>query len=58
MRKIVDDVRLMTKVCDLYYNQDISENMLLIEIGSEESYYEEVMHSLDILAISIDEMMR
>ncbi len=45
-------------VREAYYNQDISENMLLIEIGSEESYYEEVMHSLDVLAISIDEMMR
>ena len=28
MRKIVDDVRLMTKVCDLYYNQDISQQQI------------------------------
>ncbi len=25
MRKVVDDIRLMTKVCDLYYNQDASQ---------------------------------
>ena len=28
MRKIVDDVRLMTKVCDLYYNQAISQQQI------------------------------
>ena len=25
MRKVVDDIRLMTKVCDLYYNESISQ---------------------------------
>lgn len=45
-------------VREAYYNQDISDNMLLIEVGSEENYYDEVIHSLDILAKSIDEMMR
>ena len=45
-------------VREAYYNQDISDNMLLIEVGSEENYYDEVIHSLNILAKSIDEMMR
>ena len=43
---------------EAYYNQDISEKMLLIEVGSEENYYQEVTNSLDILAQSIHEMMR
>lgn len=45
-------------VREAYYNQDMSKNMLLIEVGSEENYYEEVKNSVDILASAIDEMMR
>ena len=33
MRKIVDDVRLMTKVCDLYYNQDVSQQQIASLLG-------------------------
>ena len=40
------------------YNQDISENMLLIEVGSDQNYYQEVKNSIEVLAKSIDEMMR
>lgn len=43
---------------EAYYNQDISENMLLIEVGSDENYYEEVKNSLEVLSKAIDEMMR
>lgn len=28
MKKVVNDVRLMTKVCDLYYNQDIGQQQI------------------------------
>ena len=28
MRKVVDDVHLMVKVCDLYYNQNISQQQI------------------------------
>ena len=28
MKKVVDDVRLMTKVCDLYYNQNVSQQQI------------------------------
>lgn len=45
-------------VREAYYNQDIHENMLLIEVGGDESMYEEVTNSVEILANAIDEMMR
>lgn len=45
-------------VREAYYNQDISENMLLIEVGSDQNYYEEVKNSIEVLAKAIDEMMR
>lgn len=45
-------------VREAYYNQDMSENMLLIEVGSDENYYQEVLNSVEILAKAIDEMMR
>lgn len=45
-------------VRESYYNQDISENMLLIEVGSDQNYYEEVKNSIEVLASAIDEMMR
>ena len=28
MRKVIDDVHLMVKVCDLYYNQNISQQQI------------------------------
>lgn len=45
-------------VREAYYNQDIAKNMLLIEVGSDQNYYEEITNSVNILAQSIDEMMR
>lgn len=45
-------------VREAYYNQDVSENMLLIEVGSDNNYYQEVKNSIEILAKAIDEMMR
>lgn len=28
MRKVIDDPRLMVRVCDLYYNQGISQQQI------------------------------
>ncbi len=33
MKKVVDDVRLMVKVCDLYYNQNISQQQIAKMLG-------------------------
>ena len=33
MKKIVDDIRLMTKVCDLYYNENISQVNIAKTLG-------------------------
>lgn len=33
MKKVVDDVRLMIKVCDLYYNQNISQQKIAAALG-------------------------
>ncbi|MBR0411156.1 MAG: sugar-binding transcriptional regulator [Eubacterium sp.] len=33
MKKVVDDVRLMIKVCDLYYNQNISQQKIAVTLG-------------------------
>ena len=44
-------------VRESYYNQDLSKNMLLIEVGSDENYYSEVLNSIDVLSQSIHEIM-
>ena len=33
MKKVVDDPRLMIKVCDLYYNQDASQQQIGKQLG-------------------------
>ena len=43
---------------EAYYNQDISDKMLLIEVGSENNYYQEVKNSIEVLSQSIDEILR
>ena len=40
-----------------YYNQDLSKNMLLIEVGSDENYYSEVLNSIEILSKAIYEIV-
>lgn len=39
------------------YNQGITKNMVLIEVGANENTYEEVQNSLNILALVIDEYL-
>ncbi|MBR0382405.1 MAG: sugar-binding transcriptional regulator [Eubacterium sp.] len=33
MKKVIDDVRLMVKACDLYYNQSVSQQQIAAELG-------------------------
>ncbi len=40
------------------YNQGVTDNMLLIEVGANENTYEEVQNSLQILAVVIDEYLK
>lgn len=40
-----------------HYNQGITKNMLLIEVGANENTYEEVKNSLNILSLVIDEYL-
>jgi len=40
------------------YNQDYSDNMLLIEVGGNTNTFEEVKHSLEVLAQAIDNCLR
>lgn len=40
-----------------HYNQGITDNMVLIEVGANENTYEEVQNSLNILAMVIDEYL-
>lgn len=39
------------------YNQGVTDNMVLIEVGANENTYEEVTNSLNILAMVIDEYL-
>lgn len=39
-----------TMVREAYYNQQVNENMVLIEVGSNNSTFEEVRNSVDVLA--------
>lgn len=38
---------------EAYYNQDMSENMILIEVGSDQNTYQEVVNSLEILVNAV-----
>jgi len=40
-----------------HYNQGVTKNMVLIEVGAHENTYEEVQNSLNILAMVIDEYL-
>lgn len=40
-----------------HYNQGVTKNMVLIEVGANENTYEEVQNSLNILALVLDEYL-
>ncbi len=42
---------------EAYYNQYVTENMLLIEVGGVENSFTEIKNSLDILALSIHDYL-
>lgn len=44
-------------VREAYYNQAVSEHMMLIEVGSEETSFEEVTNTTDVLAESIAQLL-
>lgn len=46
-----------TMTREAYYNQDMSENMMLIEVGSDNNTFEEIKNSVDVLAKGIAEML-
>ena len=33
MKKVVDDERLMVKICDMYYNQDMNQKAISQQLG-------------------------
>ncbi len=49
----VDGVCKDTRVQGMYYNQEVYQNMILVEMGSENNTYEEVIHSTNLFAQSI-----
>ena len=40
-----------------HYNQGVTDNMMLIEVGANQNTYEEVQNSLNILALVLDEYL-
>lgn len=52
----VDGIMKPALIREAYYNQDISENMLLIEVGSDQNTYDEVVNSVEVLASAITKM--
>ncbi len=42
---------------EAYYNQYVSPNMLLIEVGGVENDFSEVKYSLEVLALAINEYL-
>ena len=42
---------------EAYYNQDMSDKMLLIEVGSDNNTFDEVKNSVDILALGIAQIL-
>lgn len=33
MKKVIDDERLMVKICDMYYNQDLNQKVIATQLG-------------------------
>lgn len=54
---IVNGIMKNTMTREAYYNQDMSDKMLLIEVGSDNNTFEEVKNSVDILALGIAQIL-
>ena len=56
--QIEQGIRKNILVREAYYNQDLSKNMLLVEVGGDENYYSEVLNSVEVLSKVIHEIVR
>lgn len=54
---LVNGIMKNTMTREAYYNQDMSSNMLLIEVGSDNNTFDEVKNSVDILAQGIAQIL-
>ena len=54
---LVHGIMKNTMTREAYYNQDMSDKMMLIEVGSDNNTFEEVTRSVEILALAIGEML-
>lgn len=55
--EVVHGIMKNTMTREAYYNQDMSDKMMLIEVGSENNTFEEIRNSVDVLAEGIVEML-
>lgn len=53
----VNGIMKNTMTREAYYNQDMSSNMLLIEVGSDNNTFDEVKNSVEILAWGIAQIL-
>lgn len=54
---LVGGIMKNTMTREAYYNQDMSDKMLLIEVGSENNTFDEVKNSVDVLALGIAQIL-
>lgn len=57
MNTKVNGIMKSPMVREAYYNQAVTDHMLLIEVGSEETSFEEVTNTTNVLAESIDKLL-
>ena len=54
IEQIQPGIMKQTMTREAYYNQQMSENMILIEVGTNNNTFEEVENSVGVLAEGID----
>lgn len=54
---LVNGIMKNTMTREAYYNQDMSDKMLLIEVGSDNNTFDEVKNSVDVLASGIAQIL-
>lgn len=57
LNKKIPDISRGVYLKQSHYNQGVTQNMVLIEVGANENTYEEVQNSLNILTMVIDEYL-
>lgn len=53
-----DEVMKKTMMRESYYNQEVYKNMILVEVGSDTNYYDEISNSTKLLSEAIIEYLR